>query len=184
MTFQERLIGAARLEPAAYEDVEHDEEATGQAAAVVVLASLAGGIGRYGDLGFGGLVLGALLALFGWCAWAFATYVVGTRLLPTDRTEADVGQMLRTLGFASAPGLVNALGIVPGLGWIAALVASVWMYATMVVAVRQALDYESTGRAVAVCAIGFVLYLVVVFLALVAVGVLLGLFGGGAAGGA
>lgn len=183
MTFAERLIGAARLEPAAYEDVEHDEEATAQAATVVVLASIAGGLAGYGDEGAAGLVLGALLSLVGWCAWAYATYLVGTKLLPAERTEADLGQMLRTLGFASAPGLLNVVGIVPGLGLFAALVASLWMYATMVVAVRQALDYESTGRAIAVCAIGFVLYVLIMFFALVSLGVLLGaLCGGGAAG--
>jgi hypothetical protein len=47
---------------------------------------------------------------------------------------------------------------------LVAIVASLWMLAAMVVAVRQALDYESTGRAITVCAIGFVVKFGVLFL--------------------
>jgi hypothetical protein len=82
-------------------------------------------------------------------------------MLPGPRTQADVGQLLRTIGFSATPGLIRVLGIVPGLNWLVSFVASLWMLVAMVVAVRQALDYETTGRAVAVCAIGFVINIVV-----------------------
>jgi hypothetical protein len=102
-----------------------------------------------------------LVSLVGWAVWAFVTYFVGTRMLPGPRTQADVGQLLRTIGFSATPGLIRVLGIVPGLNWLVSFVASLWMLVAMVVAVRQALDYETTGRAVAVCAIGFVINIVV-----------------------
>ncbi len=114
------------------------------------------GIGSFPTGGTTGLVGGTLGALLGWYVWAFLTYYIGTRLLPEPQTEADHGQLLRTIGFASAPGLIRVLGIIPGLATIVFAVAGVWMLIAMVIAVRQALDYTSTWRAVGVCAIGWV----------------------------
>ena len=160
----ERMIGAAKLDAATYEEVEADTTATPQAMLVVVLASVAGGVGALRAMGVGGVLLAALVSLIGWYVWAFITYFVGTRILPGAKTEADVGQLLRTIGFSATPGLIRVLGIVPGLGTLVQFVASLWMLVAMVVAVRQALDYESTGRAAAVCVIGFVLNFAVLFL--------------------
>ena len=157
----ERMLGAAKLDPATYEEVESDATATPQAMLVVVLANLAAGIGVARELGFGGLVVATLISLVGWLVWAFVAYFVGTRLLPGARTQADIGQLLRTIGFSATPGLIRVLGIVPGFDWLVSLVAALWMVAAMVVAVRQALDYDTTGRAVAVCAIGFAINVVV-----------------------
>src|SRR4051812_37215557 len=112
----ERVSRAARLDASLYEEVEADPSSMGQATAVVVLASIAGGIGTAGIEGQPGFVLGLIVNLVGWYIWAFLTYFIGTRLLPQPRTEADMGQLLRTLGFAAAPGLVRVLGILPGIG--------------------------------------------------------------------
>ncbi len=152
---QDRIIRAAKLDVQLYEEVEHDEGALGQATAVVVLSAVAAGIGSLGIGGLTGLVTGTLAALFGWYVWAFLTYYIGTRLLPEPQTRADHGQLLRTIGFASAPGLIRVVGIIPGLGPVVFLVAGVWMLVAMVIAVRQALDYTNTWRAVGVCAIGW-----------------------------
>jgi hypothetical protein len=161
-TFTHRVIGAARLESRVYEEVEADSRATRQSVALVLLAGLAGGIGL---LGFGGVqgawsvVTGVIAALVGWMAWAMLTYLIGTRLLPEPQTSADFGQLLRTLAFASSPGLLRALGVIPFLGLPIYAIASVWMLVAMIVAVRQALDFSSTGRAVAVCVVGWALSL-------------------------
>jgi len=173
-TFTERIMGAARLDVATYEEVEHDQAATGQAAAVVVLASVAAGIGLSQTQGGGGLILSAMGSLVAWLAWAFTTYLVGTRILPGPDTEADVGQMLRTLGFANSPGLLNILAIVPGVGVLVPLIVFFWNLAAMVVAVRQALDYEGTGRAIAVCLIGLVAYVLVMLTVVFFVAAILG----------
>jgi hypothetical protein len=161
-SFTDRMIRAAKLEPAIYEEVEHDRAAMGQAAGVIVLSSIAAGIGSAAQTGLvTGLVLGTIVALVGWLIWAFLTWIIGTKLLPEKATEADMGQLLRTLGFASAPGLLRVVGIIPGIGPILVLACNVWMLAAMVVAVRQALDFESTGRAVGVCLIGFLVLILV-----------------------
>ena len=157
----ERMVGAAKLDPATYEEVEADQTATPQAMLVVVIANLAAGVGALRLVGVGGLLMATLISLIGWYVWAFVTYFVGTRFLPGPKTQADVGQLLRTLGFSSSPGLIRVVGIIPGLNAIASFIAAVWMLIAMVVAVRQALDYDSTGRAVAVCLIGFAFYIVV-----------------------
>ncbi len=157
----ERAIGAAKLDVATYEEVEHDPNALGQAMTVVVVAALASGIGGLRG-GVMPAIVGVFGALVGWFIWAFLTYIIGTKLLPEPQTQADMGQLLRTIGFSAAPGVLNVLQIVPVLGMLVAFVAGVWQLVAMVVAVRQALDYKSTGRAVLVCVIGFVIYMALI----------------------
>jgi len=160
------MIRAAKLDANLYEEVEADTGATRQAMLVVVLSSLAAGIGSVGGAGLTGLFLGALSALVGWYIWAFLTYFIGTRFLPEPQTEADVGQLLRTIGFSSSPGLLRVAGIIPGLTGIVFLASGVWMLVAMVIAVRQALDYHGTGRAIGVCLIGWVVQVMLTFLVL------------------
>ena len=150
----QRVIGAAKLDAATYEDVEADKSATGQALGVVVLSSIAAGIGGLAA-GERGLLGGLVAGLAGWVAASFLTYVIGAKMLPEPQTRADMGEMLRTLGFAAAPGFLRAFGFLPLFGGIIVLAAQVWMLFATVVAVRQALDYTSTGRAVLVCVIGW-----------------------------
>ena len=164
-TFARRLVGAAALDRRIYEEVEADRGAAGQAFVVVLLASIAGGIGAAG-LGVpdaGGAAIGAIGALIGWVAWATLTYLIGTRLLPEPQTRANAGELLRTIAFASAPGWLGVLGVVPVIGLFVYATASIWMLVAMVVAVRQALDYTSTGRAVAVCVVGWALSVTLAF---------------------
>ncbi len=160
-TFTERMIGAAKLDVATYEEVEADTTATGQAMLVVVLSSVAAGIGALGSMGIVGLLVGTIGALVGWFIWAGLIFIIGTKILPEPQTEADMGQLLRTIGFASSPGILRLLGFIPVLGTMLSFAVAIWMLVATVVATRQALDYKSTGRAVAVCAIGFVVYVVV-----------------------
>ena len=160
----DRMIRAAKLDIHLYEEVEADEQATGQAMTVVVLSSVAAGIGSLSSTGVSGLLLGTVVALLGWVVWAFLTYMIGTRLLPEPQTQADMGQLLRTIGFASSPGVLRALGVVPGLWSLVIFITSIWMLVAMVIAVRQALDYHSTLRAVGVCLLGWLIQGLLVFL--------------------
>ncbi len=152
----DRMIRAAKLDVDLYNEVEADQGAMRQAMVVVVLSSAAAGIGNFGQGGLGGMLIGMVVAIAGWCIWAYMTYLIGTRLLPEPQTKADHGELLRTIGFSSSPGLIRVLGIIPGLTEIIFLVASIWMLTAMVIAVRQALDYVSTWRAVGVCVIGWI----------------------------
>ncbi|MGE3840522.1 MAG: YIP1 family protein [Vicinamibacterales bacterium] len=162
-TLQERIIGSLRLEAKTFEEVEADQSATTQAFIVVVLAAVASGIGSI-RAGFGVVGISLVAAIVGWVVWSLLTFVIGTKVLPEKDTHADLGQMLRVLGFAQAPGLFSVLGIIPILGWLVRFAVFVWMLAAVVVAVRQALDYTSTGRAVLVCVIGWVVYMVLMMM--------------------
>ena len=124
---------------------------------VVVLSSIAAGIGSTSKTGLWGMPMTVLVALVGWYIWAYLTYFIGTKLLPEPQTKADLGELLRTIGFSSSPGLIRVLGIIPGLQSIVFPIAAVWMLVAMIIAVRQALDYTSTLRAIGVCAIGWVI---------------------------
>jgi hypothetical protein len=174
----DRMIGAARLDSATYEAVEHDVNATSQAAIVVVLASLAGAIGSLGaDHPGRGFIGGLIGGLIGWVAFAAAAYFVGTRFLPTTATEADLGQLLRVLGFAQVPSLITVLGFVPVLGALLGLIAFIWGILTTIVALRSALEME-TGRAIATAIIAVIVEIIVIAIVGIILGV--GLYGVGA----
>lgn len=176
-SFTQRMIGAARLDVSTYEEVEADSSALRQAMLVVVLSAVAAGIGGIGESGIKGPIAGALGALVGWYLWAALSWLIGTKLLPEPQTQADIGQLLRTTGFSASPGILRVLGFIPLLGGLIQLVAAVWMLVAMVVAVRQALDYKGTGRAVLVCVIGFAIYLAVAAAVALVFGLNLGAIG-------
>ena len=163
-TFVNRMLLSAKLDADIYEEVESDRSALAQAMGVVVLSSIAAGIGSIQQVGVGGLLLGAVSALLGWFVWAGMTFLIGTRVMPEPQTRADYGELLRTIGFASSPGLIRILGVVPGLMTIVFFVAAIWMLAAMIIAVRQALDYQSTWRAVGVCVIGWIVQALIIAL--------------------
>lgn len=170
-SFFDRCLGAARLDRATYEEVETDPSATGQAMLVVALAALAAGIATYDQSGMAGIVVGTIGSLLAWFLWAYLVWLVGTKVLPEAATRADVGQVVRTTGFSAAPGMLLVVAIVPALAATVGVVTNLWMLVAMVVAIRQALDFQSTGRAVAVAVIGFVAYVAVFVLIAVVFGV-------------
>lgn len=157
-TFLQRLIGAAALDAAIYEEVEADPAATGQAMAVVVLSSVAMGIGAQGlGAGPGSIALFGVIALITWAAWAVLIFELGARLMPGVETRSNPYELLRTLGYAATPGFAAILAVVPGVTVPVLIGTWVWMLFAMIVAVRQALDYKSTWRAVSVCVLAWLL---------------------------
>ena len=159
--FVRRLVGAAKLDSATFDEVEADRTATPQALAVVVFSSLAAAIGARGASG-GAATLAFFLTstaivLMLWAAFALLTFEVGARILPTKETHVNMGELLRTLGFAAAPGLIQVFGIVPGAKVPVFTVAITLALAASVIAVRESLKYHSTGRALAVCTLGLLL---------------------------
>jgi hypothetical protein len=150
-SFVERVIGALRLDSATFDEIEHDPGALGQAAAVVVAGGVAAAIGSAGEGGGG--AIGALIgSLLGWVVSVGFIWLVGVVFM---EHTSDYPELLRTLGFASAPQLLLVLRGIPLLGALIGLAAFLWGLAAWVVAVRQALDV-STGRAVWVCVLAII----------------------------
>ena len=146
----QRMIGAATLDVPTFEEVEHDTTATGQAAGVVALAAVARGIGSVGH--GSATVIGALVAAFvGWLVWSGITYLIGTRLF---EGKATWGEVLRTLGFAQAPGILLVVAFVPILGAVLGLIVALWLLVAGFVALRQALDL-SNGKTVLTVVVGW-----------------------------
>lgn len=88
-------------------------------------------------------------------------YLIGTKFLHEPQTKSDIGELLRTIGFASSPGLIRVFGVFPGAEKLVFPAASAWMIVAMVIAVRQALDYKGTWRAVIVCVIGWIVQIAI-----------------------
>ena len=163
--FINRIVRACKLDISLYEEVEADKSATLQAALVVVLSSLAAGVGAL-SLGASNFLMAPLLSLVSWYIWAYLIYLIGVKIFPEPNTKADHGELLRTIGFSSAPGLIRIFGFTPDLMSITFIGAGVWMLVAMVIAVRQALDYDSTWRAIGVVVIGFLVQAIILIMLL------------------
>lgn len=171
-----RMIGAAKLDVATYEEVKADSTATVQAMCVVLLVLLSAVVSVTGwadpNAHYVFVASAAIrsilnvfgMALIGWVVWAFLIWLIGTKYLAEAETHAGVGPLMRALGFAASPGIIGALGWIPYLGGEILNVAWIWMFAASVVAIRQALNYKSTGRAILVCGIGWVVVSIIYFL--------------------
>ena len=176
MTILERMVGAARLDSHAYEDVERDSSATSQALLIVLAVAILSGVGQYltGDISvLDALILGATRGVAWWALSAFFIWFVGSTILRGPNTEANWGQLARTIGFAQTPGLFNILTAIPVVGILLGLALFVWNFAANIVAVRQALDYDSSWRAFFVVALAWIpTVLIFVFFVLVPLGLL------------
>lgn len=159
MTFGDRVVGALKLDPNAFEDVERDPAAIGQAVGVIVLAAVSEALGWVFYNGLSGIVIGAIMSVVGVAIWATVIWLVGTKLMPEPTTKADFPETFRVLGFAAAPGLFGIVTIIPLLGWLLWMAIVVWRIAAMVVAVKAVLDYSTIGKAIVVVLIGFIVYL-------------------------
>jgi hypothetical protein len=156
--FLRRLIGALALNAAAYEDIEADRHAAMQSVIVVVAVSFAGGLAWTGlGLDPAAFITGAIIALGAWLVWAATIVTLGTGAMAEPQTKSDVPQLLRVLGYASAPGLFVALAAMRAATPVILVIVSLWLIAAAVIAVRQALDYRSTARAVFVCVASFLI---------------------------
>jgi len=161
-TLLSRMIRASGFDVKTYEQVEADRRTTAGAVFIVVGASLAAAVGS-GARDVISLIGATAVLVLTWTVWLALTYVIGTRLLPEPQTHADMGELLRTTGFSASPGVLRVLGVVPGLALPIFLAVTVWMLLTFVVAVRQALDYASSARALAVCVLGWLIHAVLLF---------------------
>ena len=152
----QRMIGAAMLDVSVYEEVEHDLNATGQAAAVVAIVAVCAAIGASGA-GIRGIIGAVINAFIMWVLWSFLTWFIGTKLF---HGTATVSELLRTLGFAMAPGVLYLLGIIPILGGLIGIVVWIWTLVAGVIAIRQALDFDTT-KAVLTAVISWIVVIVV-----------------------
>lgn len=157
-SFGERLIGAARLDASVYEEVEADVSATRQAVLVVCLSGISLAIGR-ANAGIEGVASSMLREMVGWLLISAIVFVIGQNLL---RGKATWGELLRTIGFAQAPGLLAALSWFPAINAPVLYGIATWKLFAVVVAIRQALDFDEgewgTARAALTAALGFVVY--------------------------
>lgn len=163
-SFQGRVIGAMTLNVATYEEVEADQSALGQAAAVVVLAAVSSGIGWIWYNGLTGLLTGTITSLIAWAIGATVVWAIGTKLMPGPNTKADIPEVMRVVGFAQAPGLLSFITIIPILGWFIMIALAIWGLVAWVLGVKQALDYDDWLKPVIVCGLAWLAMIIVAFM--------------------
>ena len=161
-----RIFRAIKIDVELYEEVERDKSATMQAGLVVVLSSMAAGVGAL-QLGASNFLLAPIFSLISWYVWAYIIYFVGVKLFPEKNTKSNHGELLRTIGFSSAPGLIRVFGVTPDLMAVTFIGSAFWMLACMVVGVRAALDFKSLWRALGVVIVAWLFQAILLFTILI-----------------
>ena len=161
-----RIFRAIKIDVELYEEVERDKSATIQAGLVIVLSSMAAGVGAL-QLGASNFLLAPIVSLISWYVWAYIIYFVGVKLFPEKNTKSNHGELLRTIGFSSAPGLIRVFGVTPDLMAVTFIGSAFWMLACMVVGVRAALDYKSLWRALGVVIVAWLFQAILLFTILI-----------------
>ena len=162
----DRIFRAIKIDVELYEEVERDKSATTQAGLVVVLSSMAAGVGAF-QLGASNFLLAPIFSLISWYVWAYIIYFVGVKLFPEKNTKSNHGELLRTIGFSSAPGLLRVFGVTPDLMAVTFIGSAFWMLACMVVGVRAALDYKSLWRSLGVVIVAWLFQAILLFTILI-----------------
>ena len=162
----DRIFRAIKIDVELYEEVERDKSATIQAGLVVVLSSMAAGVGAL-QLGASNFLLAPIFSLISWYVWAYIIYFVGVKLFPEKNTKSNHGELLRTIGFSSAPGLLRVFGVTPDLMAVTFIGSAFWMLACLVVGVRAALDYKSLWRALGVVIVAWLFQAILLFTILI-----------------
>ena len=167
--FLHRFFGALALDAGAFEDIEADRHASAQSALVVALVCIAAGISsmELGMANAASFLSGAIIALGIWLIWVMVVGVIGTTDLAEPQTHSSFGELLRTLGFAAAPGVFIVFTIFRSAAPLVIVMVSLWMIAAAVLGMRQALDYRHTSRALAVCVLAWLVSIGVVAMAMV-----------------
>lgn len=169
----ERIIGVFKLDTQVFAEIEADQTATTQAAIVVtivaVLSAIGGGInaainvstGSGASFSIGSILFPLIWAFISWGVWSAVTFFVGTKLFGG---EADMGEMLRVIGFSQAPMMLQ---IIPCIGGI---VGAIWALVAGVIAVREGLDFDM-GKAIGTVIIGWIIVFVLNMILLSVLGI-------------
>lgn len=158
----ERMVGAMKADVKTFQEIEADQSAIGQAVTVIVIAGVAALVGNIFRAGIAVGIMSMCIQLVGYALFSILVVLIGTKLMPEPATKADFQEAFRVIGFAASPGVFNVLAIIPFLGPLISLLIGIWMLVIGVIAVREVLDYTSTGRAIVVCLIAFIVYFVVI----------------------
>ena len=164
--FFNRVFRAIKIDIDLYEEVEKDKSATIQAGIIVVLSSLAAGVGAL-QMGVSNFLIAPVLSLLGWYIWAYLVYFVGVKLFKDAKASVSHGELLRTIGFSQAPGLIRVFGVTPHLMAVTFIGSGFWILACMVVAVKSALDYQSLWKSLGVVIIAWLLQAFFLFIILI-----------------
>ena len=154
----DRIVRAIRLDWTVFREIAQDREAMKEAAIIVLVVTFLAALGGTGGLlmaqvDAGTAILGFFVnwfvngILIGWIGWAILTYFVGAVLF---KGQTDVQEMMRVLGYASAPRLLGLLGFIPCVGWLFVIAGWVLSLIAGIIAIREAMDFDTRNAIITV----------------------------------
>ena len=160
-----RIMRAIMLDREFYKEAEADTSLNQEALMIVIIVSVIGAIGSFFSSlmaqNFGQAILAffvsAVVGVANYYIWSYVTYFIGTNMFKGD---AEPGELLRVLGYASAPRLLSLLGFIPCIGWLISLAGGIWSLVAGFFGVQEALDLDTTETLVTIVLGGLAILIV------------------------
>ena len=164
-TMFKRIMRAAMLDKEFFKEAEADTSLNQEALTIVIIVSVVGGIGSFISAlmaqSFGRAILALVvttgLGVANYYIWAYVTHFIGTNMFKGD---ADPGELLRVLGYASGPRLLSLLGFIPCIGWLISFAGAIWALVAGFFGVQEALDLDTTETLVTVV-VGWIVVVII-----------------------
>ena len=103
------------------------------------------------------IALSGLAALFTWFIWSITIYIIGVKIFPEKNTKTSFKKILSAVGFAHSPGLLRFFAFSSEIVIPLIFITQFWIFASLIVAVREILTYKSYFKSAAVVLISFLI---------------------------
>lgn len=160
-----RITKVLALEAGVFSDIASDPRSMRQALAIVLIGAVAAAVGTLDDSGLATFIPTVLVTLFGWAVWSWLIYVAGMRFpdkIYKQNTTPEMRSVFKVIGFAQAPALLRAAGVISSLGPMIAILSLIWIIVAMSVGTNQLFGARSLTRSAMLVLITLPPYLVIV----------------------
>jgi hypothetical protein len=146
-----RMQRAITLDRSLFEEVVADPSVQGQSVWVVAIFAMTTAFGTFSMISGTAVNIGLITTILTWYIWAFSVFFLGTRILGEMLEGADRKTVMRVVAFASAPGVIRLLGVIPKTTIIILIISSVWILIATVIGLRKIFTQADTLKIAAVC---------------------------------
>jgi hypothetical protein len=145
-----RLFRVIRLDQSMFDEIASDPSLQPHSVWAVAIFAMATSFGLFSSAGGTTVNIVLITTMLAWYVWAFSVFYIGSRAFRAETSPVDRKAVMRVVAFASAPGLIRLLGLIPKSFVILLLISSIWILIAAVIGLKKVFVQTSTSRIAAV----------------------------------
>ena len=146
-----RMQRAIMLDQTLFDEIVADPSIQGQSVWVVAIFAMTTAFGTFSMISGTAVNIGLITTIITWYIWAFSVFYVGTRILGPMSEGSDRKTIMRVVAFASAPGVIRLLGVIPKITMIILAISSIWILIAAVMGLKKVFVQATTAKITMVC---------------------------------